>query len=417
MRRKTAPSVLALVATVALIGAMPAAAYAAAVDSTLMFKFADGRITESSGLGTSSYGDGIVYTHNDSGDTARLFAVNSAGATVAVYTLQGAVNHDWEDMATGTDAAGRPVLYFGDIGDNAATRTEIDVYQVPEPHGPSANVSWVRYRFRYPDGAHNAEALMVDPHSHRIYIASKAAIGQGELYQAPAIPSTTDINVLAPVRPVPTLTTAGDISPDGQHMVLLTYFRAYWSAGVTGTLTAFDVTEQQQDEAIAFTRDEKSVLVGSEGVHSGVYRIALPSGAVGVTTPTPTPTQAPTPSATPAKPSTHSPTPSTKPTPPASSATAPSTRSPPVASAPASSAAAESSPSTSAVGAGPAVSASAGPAVLTAGAAHSNTGWLLVVAAGLLAALAALLIVVRRNRWWPWDAAGGFRPGLGRRHR
>ena len=197
-------------------------------------------------------------------------------------------------METGTDAAGHPVLYFGDIGDNAAKRTEIDVYQVPEPRGPSANVPWVRYRFRYPDGAHNAEALMVDPHSHRIYIASKAAIGPGELYEAPPTPSTTDINVLTPVRPVPTLTTSGDISPDGQHMVLLTYFRAYWSVGVTGALTAFDVTEQQQDEAIAFTRDEKSVLVGSEGVHSGVYRIGLPAGRDRrCSTPTPTPSHAP----------------------------------------------------------------------------------------------------------------------------
>ena len=422
MRVFRTPTVAAsLIATAALIGAMSAAVYAAGVDSALLFRFADSRITESSGMGTSSYGDGIVYTHNDSGDTARFFAVNSAGATVAVYTLQGAVNHDWEDMASGTDAAGLPVLYLGDIGDNSATRTEIDVYQVPEPRGPSANVPWVRYRFRYPDGAHNAEALMVDPHSHRIYIASKAAIGQGELYQAPATPSTTDINVLAPVRPVPTLTTAGDISPDGQHMVLLTYFRAYWSVGVTGTLTAFDVTEQQQDEAIAFTRDEKSVLVGSEGVHSGVYRIGLPAGAVGATspTPTPTPTRAPTPSATSAKPSTHSPTPSAKPTPTASSGTAPSTSGPPATSAPASSAALDTPPlSPSLVSSVPAVpaSASAGLLVSPAGAAHSNTRWLLIVAAVLLAAIAALLVVVRRNGWWPWDAAGGFRPGLrGRR--
>ena len=225
-------------------------------------------------------------------------------------------------METGTDAAGHPVLYFGDIGDNAANRTEIDVYQVPEPRGPSANVPWVRYRFHYPDGAHNAEALMVDPHSHPSYIASKAAIGQGELLRGagarPSVPLTSMCSHL--VRPVPTLTTAGDISPDGQHMVLLTYFRAYWSVGVTGTLTAFDVTEQRQDEGIAFTRDQKSVLVGSEGVHSGVYRIALPPGAVGAAPSADTDSNAdsdPTRRhrhATPAKPSTHSPTPSAKPT-------------------------------------------------------------------------------------------------------
>src|SRR5450432_1941428 len=194
MRVFRTPTVAAsLIATAALIGAMSAAVYAAGVDSALLFRFADSRITESSGMGTSSYGDGIVYTHNDSGDTARFFAVNSAGATVAVYTLQGAVNHDWEDMATGTDAAGHAVLYFGDIGDNASKRTEIDVYQVAEPRGPSANVPWVRYRFHYPDGAHNAETLMVDPHTHRIYIATKFTLGLGTLYEAPATLSTTDL--------------------------------------------------------------------------------------------------------------------------------------------------------------------------------------------------------------------------------
>jgi hypothetical protein len=186
-------------------------------------------------------------------------------------------------METGTDGSGKPVLYFGDIGDNSAKRTEIDVYQVPEPRGPSANVPWIRYRFAYPDGPHNAETLMVDPHTHRIFIASKAAIGDGLLYEAPAVLSTTAINKLAvvvPERAVPMLTTSGDISPDGKLMVLLTYFGAYWSAGVNGELHEFPVKEQKQDEAIAFTRDGKSVLVGSEGVHSAVYRIALPADAI-----------------------------------------------------------------------------------------------------------------------------------------
>src|SRR5450631_400981 len=231
-----------------------ATASATSGDSTLLFHFADSQISESSGLGTSSYGDGIVYTHNDSGDTARFFAVNSSGATVAIYTLKGAAAHDWEDMETGTDASGKPVLYFGDIGVNAVKPTEIDVYQVPEPRGPSANVPWIRYRFAYPDGPHNAETLMVDPHTHRIFIASKAAIGDGLLYEAPAVLSTTAINLLAvvtPQRTVPMLTTAGDISPDGKLMVLLTYFSAYWSVGVNGELHEFPVTEQRQDEGIA----------------------------------------------------------------------------------------------------------------------------------------------------------------------
>ena len=59
------------------------------------------------------------------------------------------------------------------------------------------------------------------------------------------------------------------------------------------------MTEQKQDEAIAFTRDGKSVLVGSEGVHSAVYRIALPAEAiaadVAVAAPTTRPTTKPVP--------------------------------------------------------------------------------------------------------------------------
>jgi hypothetical protein len=269
-----------LVVAVGALAAGAGPAYATPSHPVSLFTFADSRITESSGLGTSSYGDGIVYTHNDSGDTARFFAVNSSGATVGVYTMQGATADDWEDMATGTDSAGRPVLYFGDIGDNASKRTEIDVYQVPEPRGPSANVPWVRYRFHYPDGPHNAETLMVDPHTHRLYIASKVTLAEGTLYEAPATLSTTDINVLEVVRSgMPLLTTAGDISPDGKLMVLLTYFGAYWAVGVNGTLHAFPVPEQRQNEGIAFTRDGRSVIVDSEGAHSAVYQVAVPAAA------------------------------------------------------------------------------------------------------------------------------------------
>ncbi len=244
-----------------------------------LFRFADTRIVESSGLATSSYGDGVVYTHNDSGDSARFFAVDRHGATVAVYTLRGATNVDWEDMATGTDARSRPVLYLADIGDNARSRTEIDVYEVAEPRGPSSDVAWVRYRFRYPDGAHDAETLLADPRTHRMYIATKSLIGNGELYAAPLALSTDGLNVLAPLRAVPPLTTSGDFSPDGSRVVLLTYLRGYWATGLGGSLHGFDVPPQPQNEAITFARDGASVLVGSEGLHSAVYAVALPAVA------------------------------------------------------------------------------------------------------------------------------------------
>jgi hypothetical protein len=401
----------AFAAAVLGIGALAAPGYAAASDSTLLFHFADPQIDESSGLATSSYGDGIVYTFNDSGDTARFFAVNSSGATVAIYTLKGATNHDWEDMDTGTDASGKPVLYFGDIGDNAVKRTEIDVYQVSEPRGPSADVPWIRYRFRYPDGPHNAETLMVDPHTHRIFIASKSPIGFGLLYEAPAVLSTTAINTLAVVEPevdVPMLTTSGDISPDGKLMVLLTYFSAYWSVGVNGELHAFPVTEQRQDEGIAFTRDGKSVLVDSEGKYLAVYRIALPAAAIAADaaaagTPTPRPTTRPVPTAKPTVQPTARPGSSATPTP---------LSAPVSTSLPSSSGLSSPAPATSALVStltGPSAAASSGERQLQVGTTLTvvNTGrhWevfavLAAVVCGVV--LLPLLFLARRFRWWPW---------------
>ena len=258
--------------------------------ASAMFSFSDPRITESSGLAASSF-DASVYTHNDSGDSARFFRVDSHGDTVAVYTLRGATNVDWEDMATSTDAAGNRLLYLADIGDNARNRKEIEVYEVDEPRGPGGDVPWVRYRFAYPDGAHDAEALLVDPRSHRLYIATKSLVSNGELYAAPATLNKTSVNMLAPVRSVPPMTTSADFAPDGSHIVLLTYFGASWADGIDGTLHPFRVPLQRQNEAIAFTVDGSGLLVGSEGVHSAVYRVAVPWTENGGATPT-TPTTA-----------------------------------------------------------------------------------------------------------------------------
>jgi hypothetical protein len=406
----------------AVLGALASPGYAAVPvpGSTLLFHYADPQIDESSGLAESSYGDGVIYTFNDSGDTARFFAVNSSGATVAIYTLKGATNHDWEDMDTGTDASGKPVLYFGDIGDNSSKRTEIDVYQVSEPRGPSADVPWIRYRFKYPDGSHNAETLMVDPHTHRIFIASKAGLGAGEglLYEAPAALSTTAINTLAivePPRTIPNLTTSGDISPDGRLMVLLTYFSAYWSLGVNGALHQFPVTGQQQDEGIAFTRDGKSILIDSEGKYTAVYRIPLPAAAIaadaaagGAPTPAPRPTVKPKPTVKPTvKPTATAPTltvlPNTQsPSPvetslPTSSALS-SFESP--APAPASSALVSSIPA-------PSEAASSGGRQLQVGTTltSENQGrWVLWVAlAFVVAVVAVVLRLAHRFHWWPWS--------------
>ncbi len=264
----------ALVLAAGLCVAGPALA-ATAPASSALFTYRDPAINESSGIAPSSFDD-TVYTQNDSGDAARFFRVDARGNTIAVYTLRGASNVDWEDMATGDDAAGEPVLYFADIGDNDHNRKEIAVYAVPEPHGPSADVTWTRYRFTYPDGPHDAEALLVDPRTRRIYIATKELLKNGKVYEAPASPSPTDVNPLTSIGTDPPLTTSGDFAPDGSRVVLLTYVGAIWADDVGAPWHRLDVPLPPQAEAIAYTHDGSSVLVGGEGRHSAVYRAPAP---------------------------------------------------------------------------------------------------------------------------------------------
>ena len=85
---------------------------------------------------------------------------------VADLDVPGAEAVDWEDLALGPGPGGRPLLYLGDIGDNREARETVDVYRVPEPRatsGATATAPATRLRLRYPDGAHDAETLLVAP--------------------------------------------------------------------------------------------------------------------------------------------------------------------------------------------------------------------------------------------------------------
>src|SRR4051812_38520627 len=102
------------------VAVLPAGASAA---PTPLFTLRDPQIAESSGIAATSARDDVVFTHNDSGNTARFFAVDPYGCTIGVFTAPGVTATDWEDMARGPGRS----LWLGDVGDNDATRDEIAV--------------------------------------------------------------------------------------------------------------------------------------------------------------------------------------------------------------------------------------------------------------------------------------------------
>jgi hypothetical protein len=243
----------------------------------------DPRITEASGLAPSRRHPGIIYMHNDSGDGPRIFAVGPDGRTRAIFTLAGARNRDWEGMAMGRDGAGRPALYVADVGDNLGGQWPfVTVYRIPEPaQMRSQTLRATAFRLKYNDGARNAESVLIDPRTNRLYIASKLLTGA--LYAAPARLKTSGFNMLRKVGDAPPIATDAAFAPDGRTFVIRTYTEAYvyvmTAAGPGRRLDVVPLPDQDQGESIAFGPDGTALLAGSEGADEPLWRVPLPAAA------------------------------------------------------------------------------------------------------------------------------------------
>ena len=273
-------------AAAALLGPVLPASAQEVEGAEVVARLEDPRIQESSGLALSRRHPEVLWTHNDSGDGPRLYAVGADGRTVATLTLAGVEARDWEAMAAGRDDRGRPALFVADIGDNLDHWPEVAVYRVAEPARlRDATVPAVRYRLRYADGPRNAEALLVDPRSNRLYVATKDPDGGG-LYRAPARLRTDQLNVLHRVARVPPVITDGAFLPDGRGFVLRDYQGAHVYAAPGRRVGELDLPPQYQGESLTVSADGRSVLVGSEGVNSEVWRVPIPAPVLARVTPT-----------------------------------------------------------------------------------------------------------------------------------
>ena len=233
----------------------------------VVFRFADPAIVESSGLTAAA---GLVTTVNDSGDSARVFTVNAAGRTVGVTT--------WDVEPTDVEAlapAGPGEVWVGDIGDNAEAREAVTVTRVPVGRG-DRSVTGEAFDLVYPDGPHDAEALLAHPRTGRLFVVTKGVLG-GRVYAAPSALRADAPNRLERIGDAPGIVTDGAFFPDGRHLVLRNYGRAFvLSFPSLDLIGDVDLPPQKQGEGIAVAPDE-TVYASSEGVRSAVLRIALPA--------------------------------------------------------------------------------------------------------------------------------------------
>jgi hypothetical protein len=241
-----------------------------------------GRVTdpsanELSGLVRSRSQADLLWSHDDSGAGPLLFGLRADGRVATRPTVTGAQAEDWEDIGAGPGTDGRPLLYIGDIGDNGSRRPAIDVYRVAEPRvGDAATAPAAHLRLRYPDGAHDAEALLVDPLRGELVIVTKV-LGAARAYRASArLAAGSQTTLRAGPSINLSLVTAGDVSADGRVIVLRGYDRvAVWVRRGRERLTATlrrmpclsptSLVPEGQGEAIALDRRGTSFITVAEG--------------------------------------------------------------------------------------------------------------------------------------------------------
>ncbi|OGU71631.1 MAG: hypothetical protein A2V93_06410 [Ignavibacteria bacterium RBG_16_34_14] len=238
-------------------------------------------ITEASGIAASKKNTNVLWTHNDSGDLARIFAINNNGEHLGVYTIENATNRDWEDIAVGSGPnENEEYIYVAEIGDNLSQYDLKYIYRIPEPivdaNQAPVNISLGNadvIKYRYPDGSRDAETIMIDPVTKDIYIVSKRE-NNVRIYLAAYPQSLTDTLSLEQVATLPlTQIVAGSISPDGKEILLKNYdYVYYWHRNLQQTIA--EALTNNQYYLLPYTREPQGEAICWSYNSDGYYTVS-----------------------------------------------------------------------------------------------------------------------------------------------
>lgn len=257
----------------------------------------DNTLDEISGMAASIKNPGAYWVHNDSGDEARIFLIDTMGhiiCTVNIFT-EFTDNRDWEDICVGPGPVeGESYIYIAEIGDLNKEYDNKYIFRITEPainmetRGQRMNiakygVSTITFDYKY--GPRDAEILMIDPSTRDLYIVTK----REEKVQVYPIPYPqnydekiilTKSTVFLPFR----LANGGDISADGQEILIKNLDRVfYWKLmegeSILDALARegrqLPYTKEPQGEAIAWMRDGSGYLTVSEAKNNITPKIYL----------------------------------------------------------------------------------------------------------------------------------------------
>jgi hypothetical protein len=236
-------------------------------------------LDESSGVAASRRQPGVLWTLNDSGNDAWIFATDTLGRDHGAFMVIGAENRDWEAIALGP-CGSRDCLYIADTGDNGRNLPTARIYRVPEPTIPARNLRTRAaevLEFRYPGGSPDVEAAFVGGDG-TVYLITKARGKAPVAYRVR--PEAWEEDKTASAEAIGKLSidsgslgnrvTDAALSPSGDRVAVRTYLAVYlFRLTSQGTLVPLGVAcdaagLQLQGEGISWL-DERVLVLTSEG--------------------------------------------------------------------------------------------------------------------------------------------------------
>lgn len=228
------------------------------------------KVEETSGL--ARVGEDLL-THNDSGDRAVLYQINTQGALIATHEINGAIHRDWEDIAQDEKN-----YYVADIGNNKGKREDLTIYILSHDFELKDSI-----RIKYSKQTSfkkkkktkfDAESLISYGDSLLVFSKNRKSTST-QLYAFPKTPGTYTLSSLKKFK-VNTLITGGDYDPESKLLVLTGYLPDYTQYLLKAKPFALDILdevviekhrltlENAQVEAVSII-DSTQVWISSEG--------------------------------------------------------------------------------------------------------------------------------------------------------
>lgn len=229
-------------------------------------------IAEASGIADSRKNPGYLWVHEDSGRPASLYLLTHTGELAKTLHLKGVTNRDWEDIALAGER-----MYLADIGDNNQEYGTSTIYHFPEPELDTDTIQHIsKLEFRYPDGPHDAEAIVVDAAAGEIYLITKRDM-PARIYKIAAAQKKEQVQTAEYVGALP---YSGVVSAalSAKGVIVKTYTGLYFyprtgqqpiSKVLQGNYSRLPYQLEPQGEAVTFAADGNGYYTLSEKLLPG----------------------------------------------------------------------------------------------------------------------------------------------------